>query len=249
MLLALHADGGGVPLIGYGRTFPEIGALEEKLLGAGLVDFETFSSHMAAFLKMTPLDVVALVVTLALGTAVFPPLVGSVASARGPAAARLAGAWTALLVMLVLATAPALAAYAKLQIYGAMTSATPLSTLPAWLEAPSRAGLAHIHGTSVDLLEDVAVAVRAGAETTASVVEELGFDAASATRWATLDPETQEIMLASARTLLTSPSTSGWQLYQSAVAPAAAKAQGNIDARFVPGRPRHRAGRASACAA
>ncbi|WP_439541087.1 hypothetical protein [Hyphomicrobium sp.] len=229
VLLALKVDGGGVPLIGYGRTIPEIGALEEKLLGAGLVDFDTFSSHVAAFLKMTPLDLVALVVTLALGTAVFPPLLGSVASARGPAAARLVGAWTALLVMVLLAATPALAAYAKLQIYGAMTSATPLSKLPQWLEAPSRAGLAHIHGTSAGQLETVAVAVRAGAETTASVAEELELKDAAAKQWAALDPETQEAILASARTLVMEPGTSAWDLYQTTVAPSAAKAQGNVD--------------------
>jgi cation/acetate symporter len=228
VLLALKADG-GFALISYGRTFSDIGALEEKLLGAGLVDFETFSAHTAAFLKMSPREFVALVVTLALGTAVLPPLLGSVASARGAASARLAGAWTALLVMLVVISAPALAAYTKLQIYGALTSTTPISSLPAWLEAPSRAGLAHIHGTSVDLLENVAVAVRAGSETTASVVEDLGFDAASATRWSALDAETQDALLTSARKLLTEPSTSAWQLYQTAVAPVAAKAQGNVD--------------------
>lgn len=227
-LLATKFHGAGFPLIDYGRTFSEIGALEEKLLGAGLVDFDTFSGHVSAFLKLTPLDMIALVITLALGVAVFPPLLASVASARKPAAARLAGAWTTLLVMVVLLSAPALAAYAKLEIYGALTSSTPLSKLPPWLEAPMHAGLTRIHGTSVDLLESAAFAVWTGADT-ASSVSGLLLNEAARTQWAALDPETREVVFGAARTLATEPGASACDLYQSVVIPAAARAQGNAD--------------------
>jgi cation/acetate symporter len=158
-----------------------------------------------------------------------PHFVGALAARRSPAATRLAGAWAALFVMLVVITVPALAAYAKLDIYGALAAGTKLSDLPLWLETPSRAGLAHVHGTSVAMLEQVAAMPgieRAGLAAVADYLALLPI--ALEQHWIALAPETQQAVVAAARTLAAEPqTTSAWDLYVTGILPVAAAASGN----------------------
>lgn len=226
LVLMAAKTGATVPHLVYGQTFSAIGAMEEKLVENGLVDFDTFSMHTTPFLRLSGLDLIALVVSVALGTAVLPQLVSTLAEGRRPAAVRITGAWAALVVMLVLITVPALAAYAKHEIYSAMTQETPLAVLPGWLEAPLRAGAARIHGTSVYLLSAVADAVRAGHADMAAVSQHLATDAIAAAQWSALDDTLRETMIASARALA-SDATSAWDVYVTSVLPAAASAAGN----------------------
>lgn len=231
LVLMASKSGAIVPHIAYGQALSAIGGLEEKLVESGLVDFGTFSMHTTPFLRFSGLDLVALVVSLALGTAALPQLVSALAARNGPAAARLAGAWAALFAMLVLISVPALAAYAKLEIYGALTRETPLAALPGWLEAPLCAGVARIHGTSVHLLSAVADAVRAGHANGTAVSDYVTGDATAAAQWLALDDATREILLASAQSLASgASSTSAWDVYVTSVLPAVAAAAGNAAA-------------------
>ncbi len=230
VLMALKA-GAVPPYFGYGHVLSAIGGLEEGFVENGVVDFDTFSMHVTPFLRLSGLDLVALVVSLALGTAVLPPLVSALTAGRDPARARLAGAWAALFAMLVLVAAPALAAYAKLEIYGTLARETPLAAVPGWLEAPLRAGVARLHGTSVYLLAAVADAVRAGHADAAAVSGYLVTDARAAAQWAALDDAVREALLASARALADGQSAaSAWDVYRASVLPAAAAAAGNASA-------------------
>jgi cation/acetate symporter len=231
-LVLMALKGGAVPpYVGYGHVLSAIGCLEERFVENGVVDFDTFSMHVTPFLRLSGLDLVALVVSLALGTAVLPPLVSALAAGRDPACARLAGAWTALFAMLVLIAVPALAAYAKLEIYGTLVRETSLTAVPGWLEAPLRAGVARLHGTSVYLLAAVADAVRAGHADAAAVSGYLVTDARAAAQWAALDERVREALLASARTLADGQSAASlWDVYRASVLPAAAAAAGNATA-------------------
>jgi cation/acetate symporter len=226
-LLAFKTHGAGVPSLAVPETLTAVGALEEKLVEGGLVDFDTFSVHVTPFARLAGLDLVALVVSVSLGIAVLPPLVSALAADRRPAAIRLAGAWTALFVMGLLLAVPALAAYAKLAIYGAIADATPLASLPGWLEAPLRADLAQVHGTSLALLDQVAAAVSAGARDAATIADRLALHAtAMEERWRALAPETQDALLAAARAVTAGEATL-WDAYLTTVLPAAASAVGN----------------------
>jgi cation/acetate symporter len=229
VLLAFEAHGAVIPHFAFPPTLSEIGALEEKLVENGLVDFDTFSVHVTPLVRMSGLDLIALVVSLALGVAVLPHLVGALAAGKRTAAIRLTGAWTALFVMLVLVSLPVLAASAKLAIYGAIADGTPFASLPAWLDAPLRADLAHIHGTSIAMLDAVANAVGAGVDDPASIAGRLASHASEMEqRWLALGPETQEAMLAAARTMAGgAQAVSAWDAYVTAVLPAAAAAAGN----------------------
>lgn len=229
VLMAFETHGLVFPHIAYGEVLPTVDGLEQQLVENGLVDFDTFGLHVTPFLRLTGLDLFALVVALALGTAVLPHLVSALTAGRRPAAARFAGAWTALFVMLVLITVPALAAYAKLAIYGAMAANTPLAALPSWLEAPLRADLAHVHGTSLAMLDQAMKAVSAGATDPAALADQLAAHAlAMGERWNTLDEQVRAAIIETARTLGAGASaTDVWQAYIGRVLPVAAAAAGN----------------------
>lgn len=228
VLLAFKAHGVVVLHVAYGQALSTIAGLEETLLENGLVDFDTFGAHVTPFLRLSRLDLTALIVSLALGAAVLPHLATALAAERSLPAIRLAGAWTAVFVMLVLISVPALAAYAKLEIYRAMAANTPLASLPPWLEAPLGAGLAHIHGTSLAMLDEVAKA-GAGEGESSAVADHLAAHApALEARWLALDEQVRSAVVAAARTL--SPGASAgdvWQTYVGHVLPAAAAAAGN----------------------
>jgi cation/acetate symporter len=219
--------GTAFPYLTFGDTLSRLSALEEKLLENGLVDFDTFSVHITPFLRLPQRGFVALVVSIALGTAVLLPLVATLARAGRPASVRSTGAWTAVFVMVLLMSVPPLAAYAKLEIYTAMTSGTPLANLPAWLVAPLDAGLATIHGTSPFLLEAVAEAARAGHQDLASVGDALLLNASAHTQWMALAVETREALLSAARSLVADPQAQTWAVYTQSVLPASATNAGN----------------------
>lgn len=231
LLLALNTQGGlAFPHIAYGALLPELQAVEETLVQNGLVDFDTFSAHTAPFIRLIERDFIALVLTLALGMAVLPHLTGVLAVPHRPAATRLAGAWAALFVMIVLISAPALAVYVKHAIYGAMVNGAPLASLPAWLEAPLDAGLAELHGTSVHLLREVVAAAQAGSRSAADMADALSGTAAGA-QWRALDPEVQQVVFAAAAHHIVDPASATLsEIYRSTVLPAAAAAAGNVDA-------------------
>jgi cation/acetate symporter len=131
--------------------------------------------------------------------------------------------------MLILMSVPALAAYAKLEIYGAMAAGTPLTSLPAWLESPLRADLAHIHGISLAMLEQVANAVSDGAADPSTIANHLAVHSlAMEQRWLALDEQVRTAIVEAARALGAAPAPDSlWQTYVGSVLPAAATAAGN----------------------
>ena len=222
--------GTAFPYFTFGDTLSRISALEEKLLENGLVDFDTFSVHITPFLRLPQRGFVALVISIALGTAVLLPLVTTIARAGRPASVRSTGAWAAVFVMLLLISVPPLAAYAKLEIYTAMTSGASLANLPAWLIAPLDAGVATIHGTSPFLLEAVAEAARAGHQDLASIGDALVLNVNAHTQWMALAVETKQALLSAAQSLVADPQAQTWTVYTQSVLPAAATNAGNAAA-------------------
>ena len=228
VLIAFAVEGGAtVPVTAYGLLMQDLQGIEETLIERGLVDFDTFSAHAAPFIRLIERDVFALVITLALGIAALPHLASTLAQSRNPAAVRFAGAWTALFVMLLLISGPALAVYAKHAIYSAIANDTPLASLPHWLDAPLAAGVARVHGTSLYLFEQIVWAAQAGSQTAATVADALSAGA-SGSQWQSLDPDVQQVMFAAAAQHIVDPQAgSAWDVYRGTVLPAAAAAAGN----------------------
>lgn len=230
VLIAADVHGGWtVPHIAYGTLLPDLQRMEETLVERGLVDFDTFSAHAAPFIRLIERDVIALVVTLALGLAALPHIADALAIARRPVATRLAGAWATLFLMILLVSVPALAVYAKHAIYGVIAAGTPLTALPKWFEPPLASGLAEIHGTSLHLFAEVATAAQSGSRSASAVADALAGTVAGA-QWQALDADVQQAMFAAVAHHAVDPASGSlWDVYLGTVLPAAAAAAGNLD--------------------
>lgn len=230
VLIAADVHGGWtVPHISYGTLLPDLQRIEETLVERGLVDFDTFSAHATPFIRLIERDVIALVVTLALGLAALPHIADAFAISRWPAATRFAGAWAALFLMILLVSVPALAVYAKHAIYGVIAAGTPLTALPTWFEPPLASGLAEIHGTSLHLFQEVATAAQSGSRSAAAVADDLVGTVAGA-QWQALDADVQQVMFATAAHHAADPASGSlWDVYIGTVLPAAAAGAGNLD--------------------
>jgi len=217
-----------LPQLAYGEAVAEITRLETGLLEKGLADLRSFQPHVKPFLQLDRLNFFALTLTVMAGAAALPHIIGRYLAAPTAREARLSGAWATFFIALLLVTAPAYAAYAKLEIYSLITKGTALTALPPWLEPLSGADLVRIHGVSLKLVDDVIGAVRAGASDVAAVTayfKAQGLDAASS--WVDIKAPAKTAIFDSARTLLDSPAPARWETFQKTVLPAAALAAGN----------------------
>ena len=217
-----------LPQLSYGEALAQISHLETTMLEKGLADLRSFQPHVKPFLQLDRLNFFALTLTVMAGAASLPHIIGRYLTAPSAREARLAGAWATLFIFVLLVTAPAYAAYAKLEVYSLIAKETPLTALPTWLEPLSRADLVRIHGVSLKMLDDVTGAVRAGAGDVSAVTAHLkaqGLDTASS--WADLKAPAKTAMLDAARTVLDAPSSAKWEAFQRTALPAAALAAGN----------------------
>jgi cation/acetate symporter len=115
------------------------------------------------FLPLPRLDgfnLVALAITVAAGTASLPHLVMRSAATYGPAAARRATGWTLVVVVAVLLTAPAYAAFVKLSLYRDLV-ATDIGSLPDWVFSYGKEHLVRLCGADAISLDAVAAACAA----------------------------------------------------------------------------------------
>lgn len=97
----------------------------------------------------SPADFWALILVLMLGTAAMPHLVERASASPAEAPSRQAGAWTLMLILLLLAAAPACAVFTKWLITTQLVG-QPFDTLPGWIASWSRQGLIRVEDINQD---------------------------------------------------------------------------------------------------
>lgn len=228
-ILWLTAQGDLVPHLGYGKAVSDITGHEAAMLDGGLADFRSLKAHARAFLELDPLNTTAIAVALLAGAVLLIP--ASKQPHMTARASRVATAVAATVAMAVLISIPALATYAKREVYATITRGTPLNALPAWFEALSRADLVRIHGVSAKTLEDVARAVSSDpAADAAKVQAALSSDetsTGSAQAFADAKPKVKTALIEAAKASNLASMTSSFGTYQDAVLPEAATSQNN----------------------
>ncbi|WP_249693590.1 sodium:solute symporter family protein [Stappia sp. WLB 29] len=159
----LSAQHFGMPLaqLAYGEALEQIAALEQQMLASGLADPDTLVRHLVPGEALDPLNFTALVVCLIIGTASLPHLLMRFLTTSSVRDARRSAGWTLFFVLLLYATVPAYAAFAKLEIYQNVVGAS-LEALPGWIYTYGRLGLVEICGTaasSADAVREACTAV------------------------------------------------------------------------------------------
>lgn len=115
--LSIQLTGNPIPQIAYGNALEQIQALEAK--------FGIAVSHLQAFAHYDPINFMALVFCLMIGTASLPHILMRFYTTPSVREARASVAWSLFFIFLLYFSAPALAALAKLQlldkVYGAVS--------------------------------------------------------------------------------------------------------------------------------
>lgn len=145
IILSTQKFGIPIPQLTYGTVLSEI-QVREAALGVSAA-----ASHSVPFARYDPLNFFALVLCLMVGTASLPHVLMRYFTTPSVREARSSVAWTLLFIFILYFTAPAYAAFAKLEVFENVIG-KPLAQLPGWLYSYGKIGLIQVCGTNaVDL--------------------------------------------------------------------------------------------------
>ncbi|CAN5276574.1 VC_2705 family sodium/solute symporter [soil metagenome] len=145
VILSTQKFGIPIPQLTYGTVLSEI-QVREAALGVSAA-----ASHSVPFARYDPLNFFALVLCLMVGTASLPHVLMRYFTTPSVREARSSVAWTLLFIFILYFTAPAYAAFAKLEVFENVIG-KPLGELPGWLYSYGKIGLIQVCGTNaVDL--------------------------------------------------------------------------------------------------
>jgi cation/acetate symporter len=118
-VVILSAQKYGVPLpqIMYGNVLQEITAREQEMVAQGLVAAEALKPYTQPFANLDPLNYFGLILCLMVGTASLPHVLMRYFTTPSVREARQSVAWSLLFIFILYFTAPAYAAFAKLEVY------------------------------------------------------------------------------------------------------------------------------------
>jgi cation/acetate symporter len=139
VLLSAQLTGIPIPQLTYGQALQEITSLEEAL---GIVKhhISPFVDAAGNFNGTSMLNFFALVFCLMVGTASLPHILMRYFTTPSVREARKSVGWSLFFIFLLYFTAPAYAAFAKLEVYQNVIG-QPISELPAWVASWGATGL------------------------------------------------------------------------------------------------------------
>jgi len=155
-----------VPQLTYGAALQEIAALEKKMVADGLapaLNMQTgagLKPHTTPFLSYSPLNYFALILCLMVGTASLPHVLMRYFTTPSVREARVSVAWSLFFIFLLYFTAPAYAAFSKLEVYSLIAQKTQLADLPQWIYTWGKAGLVTVCGKAAASKDAVLAACR-----------------------------------------------------------------------------------------
>jgi len=146
VLLSAQWYGLPVPELAYANALWQVQGIEEKLIEQDLADPAGMRPMLNAFLALTPMNFLGVVLGLAAGVAALPSMLPAQLATVSARHARHAALWGLGFVALLLTLMPAVAAYAKLSFIQLLADRTPIAELPAWIFTYGKLGLVEICG-------------------------------------------------------------------------------------------------------
>jgi cation/acetate symporter len=140
IVLSAQVTGIPVPQIMYGQALAKIQALEQTL-GVTKSHVAAFSDARGNYSSTAMINYFALILCLMVGTASLPHILMRYFTTPSVRQARDSVAWSLFFIFLLYFTAPAYAAFAKLEVYQGLIG-QPMASLPAWVASWGAPGLA-----------------------------------------------------------------------------------------------------------
>ncbi|HEX4855134.1 sodium:solute symporter family protein [Arenimonas sp.] len=133
--LSIKVTGNPVPQLAYGEVLQQIGQLEQQL---GVT-----AGHATPFVKNDMVNFLALTFCLMVGTAALPHILMRFFTTPSVKEARKSVGWSLFFIFLLYFTAPAYAAFAKLEVYSNVIGQS-IASLPGWVASWTQVGLVSV---------------------------------------------------------------------------------------------------------
>lgn len=162
VILSAKKFGLPIPQLTYGSAIAEITALEQSFVAKGLATeaYMASKAHTTPFNSYSPANYFALIFCLMVGTASLPHVLMRYFTTPSVRDARMSVAWSLLFIFLLYFTAPAYAAFSKLEVYSTLIGKN-VADMPAWVFTYGKLGLVTICGKAADSVATITAACQA----------------------------------------------------------------------------------------
>jgi cation/acetate symporter len=145
VILSTKKYGVPIPELTYGLAIADITAREQQMIQQGLATASALKPHASAFLSYSPLNFFAINFCMMVGTASLPHILMRYFTTPSVREARQSVAWSLLFIFLLYFSAPAYAAFSKLEVYTNIIGQN-VTALKPWLYTWGELGLIQICG-------------------------------------------------------------------------------------------------------
>jgi cation/acetate symporter len=160
IILSTQHYGIPIPELTYGQAIADITAREQEMLQKGLASAAALKPHVQPFLTYSPLNFFGIILCMMVGTASLPHILMRYFTTPSVREARKSVAWSLFFIFLLYFSAPAYAAFSKLEVYTNIIG-RDLANLRPWLFTWGELGLIQVCGKNAASLQAVADACKA----------------------------------------------------------------------------------------
>ena len=160
VILSTKQYGIPIPEFTYGQAIAEITAREQQMLQTGLATAAALKPHIQPFINYSPLNFFAIIFCMMVGTASLPHILMRYFTTPSVREARQSVAWSLLFIFLLYFSAPAYAAFSKLEVYTNIIG-RDLSAVRPWMFTWGELGLIQICGKNAASIDAIVAACKA----------------------------------------------------------------------------------------
>ena len=160
VILSTKHYGIPIPELTYGQAIAEITAREQQMLQTGLTTAAALKPHIQPFINYSPLNFFAICFCMMVGTASLPHILMRYFTTPSVREARQSVAWSLLFIFLLYFSAPAYAAFSKLEVYTNIIG-RDVSQVRPWLFTWGELGLIQICGKNATNIDAIVAACKA----------------------------------------------------------------------------------------
>jgi cation/acetate symporter len=160
VILSTKKYGIPIPELTYGQAIADITAREQQMLANGLATVAALKPHIQPFINYSPLNFFAIIMCMMVGTASLPHILMRYFTTPSVREARQSVAWSLLFIFLLYFSAPAYAAFSKLEVYTNIIG-RDLTAVRPWLFNWGELGLIQICGKNAASIDAIVAACKA----------------------------------------------------------------------------------------
>ena len=160
VILSTKKYGIPIPELTYGQAIADITAREQEMIKTGLATAAGLKPHISPFINYSPLNFFGIILCMMVGTASLPHILMRYFTTPSVREARVSVGWSLLFIFLLYFSAPAYAAFSKLEVYTNIIG-RDLSAIRPWLFNWGELGLIQVCGKNAGSLDAVIAACKA----------------------------------------------------------------------------------------